>query len=68
MWWSRSDTETLQAGEGYHPFTRGIRRVWDRIVELNVAEARDRFEKVEELTHKDLIPGNVTKVERSEAR
>ena len=68
MWWLRNNTEILQAREGYHPSSRGIRKVWDRIVELNVAEARDRLKKVEEPSQDGPILGNVTKAERCEAQ
>ena len=46
--------------EEYYSFNKSVRRVWNRIADINVAEAKGGLEKVEELGQKDVIPGNVT--------
>ena len=68
MWLICIDTEILQVGEGHHPFRGSIGESWERIAESDTAEVRGRLEKVERLGQKDLIRGNVMKLECCEVR
>ena len=64
----RNKTEFLQVGEGYHPLGGTIAGVRDRSMNFNIAEARGRFEEVQEPSQVNPIPGDPKKVECREVQ